>query len=92
MNTLKRKLTIKSSTIANLNGEELIRIKGGAPETVTCEPGQCIEENTNNHECDTYQIGCVPQTEQDSCENATFCQACELSIIDVCETNKDNNC
>ena len=46
--TLSKKLTLKKRTIADLSGNEMIKVKGG-----------CIESQTS---CDSEIICCLPRT------------------------------
>lgn len=90
MNTLKRKLTIKSRTIANLTGDELMKVKGGGDITEGC-----IDQNTKGATCYTNYIGCVPHTEQESCHYETCGDLCDNgeSEVGYCETYVVNeNC
>jgi len=71
MKTKKQKLTLKKTTIANLNGLELASIRGGQTEF-------CQLTNTDCKQCQIETDTTIPPLSQDSaCYTQTTCMTCD---------------
>lgn len=92
MKSLKRKLSIKSKTIANLSNDGMNAIKGGDEPTnppFGCETDWCSEAYTA---CCPHTAGgasvCEPchHTDQPGCQNETLFETCPETCRADCGT------